>query len=307
MYLAQTLTMRILDSKNPWLTCPTHSALVPISTTHSLFASISGPLRTPASPLLIFFTGAGGPSACYTGIQRQLSPYIRSLFYDRAGYDRSTLPLDETRILCTATARDLRALLVETGLQGPYLLVAHSFGGIVARTFLHECAEGEVQGMLLFDTATELMLALFPRFPPLELEAVGRDVDLAAITHLQRDAGFSDAEWACAIRTVERSSYALSLEDTHASAHELALHRQIDNAAFGTRPLTVVQCNIASDYQLMYDEGIKLGGGTKEEREVSRWFIERTRLYHRQVARAQSWNGGGYGQGLVEENGSGRT
>ncbi|EDU47613.1 conserved hypothetical protein [Pyrenophora tritici-repentis Pt-1C-BFP] len=285
--------MRLPSSKNPWLTSPTHTALVPINTTHVLSTTISGPLRTPTSPLLIFFTGAGAPSAVYTLLQRHLSPHIRCLFYDRAGYDHSTLPPQITQILCHDTARDLRILLRETGLEGPYLLAAHSFGGIAARTFLQTCSEGEVGGMLLFDTASELMLALFNHIPPRELEAVGKYVNLAALTHLKQEAGFSDAEWRYAIEATGRSSRALALEDTHASAHALALSRQIDNVAFGARPLTVVQCNIAGDYQVLYDEGVRLGGGTEEERGVAKKFIEGARVFHGQLARAQCGLSGG--------------
>jgi hypothetical protein len=85
--VARTCIMRVKNSDNPWLTSPHHADLVPIGT-HSLWASVSGPIRTPNSPLLIFFTGAGGPSALYIKLQQALSSHIRCLFYDRAGYDR---------------------------------------------------------------------------------------------------------------------------------------------------------------------------------------------------------------------------
>lgn len=118
---------------------------------------------------MIFITGAGGASAIHVKLQQRLTPYIRCLFYDRAGYDRSTLPpLDSEngdKIVADDTARDLTNLLAATGLEPPYLLVAHSFGGIIARTFLahHNDNPTTIAGMLLFDTATELMLRLSSR------------------------------------------------------------------------------------------------------------------------------------------------
>jgi pimeloyl-ACP methyl ester carboxylesterase len=284
--------MRIRTSTNPWCDSPKHAGLVNIKT-HALWASVSGPIRKDKDPLLIFFTGAGGASAIHVKLQQQLSPFIRCLFYDRAGYDRSTLPaLDEKkdRILASDTARDLTKLLAVTGLQPPYILVAHSFGGIIARTFLqlHVSNPEVVRAMLLFDTATELMLALFPRLPPLELVSIARNVDVEALTHLQRDSGMTDEEWEYAIAASERCRHAQSLEDTHASAYALALHRQLDHGVFHPRPLTVVQCNMTRDYQMLYDEGVKLGDGSEEERAVARGFIEKWGCFHGQLARAQT-------------------
>jgi hypothetical protein len=172
-------------------------------------------------------------------------------------------------------------------LEPPYLLVAHSFGGILLRTFLQYNVES-VGGVLLFDTATEIMLSpLFPRVPPWELLAVAKNVDVEALTHLKEESRMSDEEWECAISANQRCVHALSLEDTHASAYNLALHRQLDLQVFGSRPATVVQCEIVRDYQLLYDEGVRLGDGTKEERAAAREFIERWRAFHGQIARAQ--------------------
>ncbi|KAF1943583.1 hypothetical protein EJ02DRAFT_464923 [Clathrospora elynae] len=196
----------------------------------------------------------------------------------------------QKRILAADTARDLTNLLATTHLQPPYLLVAHSYGGIILRTFFQLqifSAEEPVKAILLFDTATELMLQLFPRVPPLALVEVGGNVDVAALTNLPMDSGFSDEEWKYAVAAEKRCTHALGLEDTHASAHALALHRQLDGKGFGQRPLTVVQCNMAADYQFLYDEVVKLGNGSEEERRAARNFIETWRLFHGQIASAQ--------------------
>jgi pimeloyl-ACP methyl ester carboxylesterase len=283
--------MRIRTDTNPWLALPQHSDLVSIGT-HSLWASVSGPIRKDGDPLLIFFAGAGGSSALYIKLQQALSFHIRCLFYDRAGYDRSTLPpLDESKgkqILATHTASDLQKLLKETGLEPPYLLAAHSFGGILLRTFL-QSNPSIVTGVLLFDTATELILSpLFPRVPPLSLTSIARNVDLEALTHLQKESGMSDEQWDEAITANARCIHALSLEDTHQSAYQLSLYRQLDHHSFGNRPLTVVQCEMVSDYRLLYDEGVRLGDGTEQEREEARAFIERWGALHGQIARTQT-------------------
>ena len=281
-----------IKSDNPWHTRPSHSSPVSIGT-HTLWASVAGPIRTPTSPLLIFITGAGASSAVYTKLREALSKHVRVLFYDRAGYDQSTLPppitLPNGKILAMDTARDLTKLLKATQLEPPYIPMAHSYGGIIARSFLelHKENPTTISGLILCDTATELMLQVFPRIPDANLEAVARNVDWEALTHLREESGMSDAEWAYAMEAQGRSMKGLVREDTHSSGHALALCEQLRFQTLGDRPLLVTRSNMAGDFQRRYDEGVRLGDGTEEEREKARDFILMTRLYHDQIARAQ--------------------
>lgn len=283
--------MRIL-TENPWCSSPSHSGLISVGR-HSLWASVSGPIRTPSCPLLIFITGAGASSAFYIKLQQALSAHARVLFYDRAGYDQSTLPpastLPNGKIYAMDTARDLTKLLRKAQLEPPYVIISHSFGGIIARTFLelHKDNPHTVTGMVLVDTATELMLQLFAHVPDANLVAVAKNVDWEALTHLKEQSGMSEDEWKYASNAQERTNAALKLEDTHASAHELALKHQLDHQTLGWRPLLVLKYNITADYQMMYDEGVRLGDGTKEERENAKKFIQLFEMYHGQIAKAQ--------------------
>ncbi|OAL54122.1 alpha/beta-hydrolase, partial [Pyrenochaeta sp. DS3sAY3a] len=281
-----------LQTTNPWNILPSHSGLVSIKT-HSLWASVSGPLRTsPTDPLLIFITGAGGASAAYIKLQQHLSSFVRVLFYDRAGYDRSTLPENVSsskKIYAADTARDLAALLAATHLAPPYILVAHSYGGIIARAFLalHAHSTHVITGVLLLDAATEMLLRLFARVPPLELVAVAQNVDWNALTDLQGQSGMSEREYRYALEASGRCVHALSLEDTHESAHQLALRRQLDNQALGDTPLSVLRCNTERDFWMMYHAGVELGDGTQQERRAAREFMRDFGAFHEQVARAQ--------------------
>ena len=258
-----------------------------------MWASVSGPVRKLSCPLLIFITGAGGSSAVYIKLQQALSAHIRVLFYDRAGYDQSTLPpesaLPNGKLYAMDTARDLTKLLKATQLEPPYVVMSHSYGGIPARSFLeqHKDDVDTIAGMILCDSATELMLQLFDRLPDANLMAVTKHVDWEALTHLKEQSGMSDAEWEYAIGAQGRTEKALKLEDTHASGHELALFEQFKHQTLGEKPLLVLRFNIAHDLQRSYDEGVRLGDGTREEREKARRFILLFRLYHDQLARAQ--------------------
>ena len=291
-FLLQTAILMHIKSDNPWHSQPSYSGSVSIGT-HTLWASVAGPIRTPTSPLLIFITGAGASSAVYIKLREALSKHIRVLFYDRAGYDQSTLPplttLPNGKILAMDTAHDLTKLLKATHLEPPYIPMAHSYGGIIARSFLelHKANPTTISGLILCDTATELMLQVFPRIPDTNLEAVARNVDWEALTHLREQSGMSDAEWTYAMEAQMRTVKGLAREDTHASGHALALCEQLRFQTLGERPLLVTRSNMAGDFQRRYDEGVGLGDGTEEEREKAREFILMTRLFHDQIARAQ--------------------
>jgi len=286
---------------NPWLESPNHTALVPIPEscpTHSLHAHITGPPRVnPEQPMLVWITGAGGPSALYVALQRHLtdSLNIRCLFYDRAGYDRSTRDSspDKKRILATDSAKDLWDLLEASKIKGSIILAAHSFGGIIAREFLQLVIDRDddnspkIAGILLFDCATELMLQLFPRIPSKELMVIAEDVDFEGITNLIEESGLTDEEVQYIMEALDRTIPAARDEDTHASGRLLAEKGQLDRRVMTDGSLVVVGTNMASDYKLLYDEGLKLGNGTKEERKLAKDFIETFGLYQKQIGRAQ--------------------
>ena len=274
---------------NPWEEDTDISALVPLpSGDVSLFAHASGPSRRHGDPVVILFTGAGGPAAIYVKVQQHLSTFVRTLFYDRAGYDRSTLPSIGAPLTAEGTTQDLDALLEEIDVPPPYILLAHSFGGIPLREFLQYQLQKYkpakvtdiIAGAVLYDTVTELAFALFPRLPSKDLVAVIKDVDWEELTNLKEESGMTDAEWEYAIDAAGRTREKVQgREDTHRSARELAEKRQLEEHVYDCGNLAVIRCNMARDYEVMYDEGVRLGGGTEEEEEGARRFIHDFKLY----------------------------
>jgi pimeloyl-ACP methyl ester carboxylesterase len=277
-----------LDSNNPWLTKPKHSALVSLGT-HSLWASIAGPIRLPNAPLVVFFAGGGAPCALYIKLFQQLSQHVRVFFHDRGGHDKSTLPPpkegEDNGVYAQDIARDLVDLLSITQLKPPYIPVGHSYGGIPARCFfsLDPCA---MAGMMLLDCATEMMLALHPRVPPVEFNIIAEDVDYEKATHFIEESGMTEEEWKYALGAVERCAEGVKRQDTHTSATRLANEFQIDNQAMGSKPLTVLRFHATHDLQVIYDAGVKLGNGTEEQRAAAQAFIDKFGLYHEQLQRA---------------------
>lgn len=114
------------------------------------------------SPTVIMEFGLGGHSLEWAFVQSELARHQRACAYDRAGYgwsDRGPLPR-----LSSTIARELNRLLDRAGLEPPFILVGHSFGGFNIRQ-LQQLRGREVAGMVLIESSHEA------QFERLESEA----------------------------------------------------------------------------------------------------------------------------------------
>ena len=84
-------------------------------------------------PTVVFDAALAGSSVSWTYVQPAVAEFTRACAYDRAGFGRSERgPLPRT---AGRLADELHALLLNAGEPPPYVLVGHSFGGLVARIF----------------------------------------------------------------------------------------------------------------------------------------------------------------------------
>src|SRR5215203_1766941 len=104
------------------------------------------------SPTVVLDSGSGGFSAQWVRVQRQVSGTTRVCAYDRAGMGWSEMgpdPRDARQI-----SGELHTLLGKAGIEGPYVLVGHSFGGMYMQTYANRYPD-EVAGVVLVDTSTD--------------------------------------------------------------------------------------------------------------------------------------------------------
>ena len=99
-------------------------------------------------PSVIFESGIGSTSQNWAKIQESVSEFAHTVSYDRLGLGWSTAAVSER--IPSEVVKELRAMLQAAGIAPPYLLVGHSFGGLVVRYFAAEYPE-EVVGALLVD------------------------------------------------------------------------------------------------------------------------------------------------------------
>jgi pimeloyl-ACP methyl ester carboxylesterase len=92
----------------------------------------------------------GGSSISWSLVQPDVARLTRVCSYDRAGFgwsDAGPMPRTAGRV-----ADELRVLLDRAGVPPPFLLVGHSFGGLVMRIFAAR-HRAEVAGLVLVDPA----------------------------------------------------------------------------------------------------------------------------------------------------------
>ncbi len=103
---------------------------------------------TGTGPTVVLEAGIASSSLGWTALQKELSRYARVITYDRAGFgwsDKTEEPRTLQRIV-----REFRAMLEASGTAKPYLLVGHSFGCFIVRSFAIQHPD-EVSGLVLID------------------------------------------------------------------------------------------------------------------------------------------------------------
>jgi pimeloyl-ACP methyl ester carboxylesterase len=102
------------------------------------------------SPTVVLEAALGNASAHWVRVQQEVSEVTRVCTYDRAGMGWSEggpEPQDAARV-----TGELHALLEGAGVEGPYVMVGHSFGGLYARAYAARYPD-ETAGVVLVDSS----------------------------------------------------------------------------------------------------------------------------------------------------------
>lgn len=265
-------------------------------------SSIPDPTAAAAAiPLVVIIPGAGDVASSYVAVERLLRPWTRTLLYDRSGLGRSEKdpdlvnpdPVPPTQpgsnpesnshpkyttapARSVKAARELHLLLQKLGLnRNPLILVAHSYGAIVAREFLHLYPDA-VAGMVLCDAATERMSDFFT-VPDSNISSVFGDLNYARVTGLRGDTVLSDDEWRARARDIFAGSKGAQAEAASfvEVCEKLREKQQLRNRALGDKPLSVIRANSPRDYERIYEKGVQAGNGTGEQRAAFRALLDR--------------------------------
>jgi pimeloyl-ACP methyl ester carboxylesterase len=135
-------------------------------------------------PLVVFEAGMSAPAAEWVHTQRQISARARTISYDRAGYGGSDVASDNRAL--EHLAGDLAALLDALGETEPVVLVGHSWGGPILRTFAHQ-HPARVAGLVFVDaTLAEIMSPASARVTALSFRVMSALARMGATGLIER-------------------------------------------------------------------------------------------------------------------------
>jgi pimeloyl-ACP methyl ester carboxylesterase len=114
--------------------------------THRLHISCAG----HGTPTVVFDSALAGSVLSWILVQPEVATFTHTCSYDRAGHgwsEAGPMPRTLSRIV-----DELHTLLERTNVPPPFVLVGHSYGGLVAQLYISRYPD-EVAGMVLVDSA----------------------------------------------------------------------------------------------------------------------------------------------------------
>jgi len=100
---------------------------------------------------LVIIPGLGATGAQWSTVRPKLAALTRTCTYDRPGIGLSPGRSHPQAVITVREhAQELRDLLQAAGESGPYLVLGHSYGGLIARSFVRQFPD-RVGGLLLME------------------------------------------------------------------------------------------------------------------------------------------------------------
>ena len=175
------------------------------------------------SPTVVLEAGLGGDHLSWSAVAPALARTTRTCSYDRAGVGLS--PRDSGHRTSGEQVTDLHDLLVVAGEEPPYVVVGHSYGGLLAHEFATAYGK-DVAGVVLIDSSHPAMVRRF----------------LAALGPPRRGESRIRRELRSFLRQEPRNTEGLDLPASLAEARRAG--------SIGDKPLAVITAGVENDPSL---------------------------------------------------------
>lgn len=235
--------------------------------------SVYGPDRVPGTPVVILISGMGSTYAEWNHVRRLLRPTIRVISYNRCGLGISDpSPHPRTALNMASELKELISNNVR--ISPPYVVLCHSFGGIIAREFLelfHQENSSDIVGMICVEANQEESIALWPEYNLLDM---AKGLDWMKEIGLDKIGCLTDEDWKevkeeqskeTFQQTVQREmkDYALSCK-TLGTKHQLSRSPPL----LRDYPVSVAKGYPDLDLRKVYEAAVRLGRGSPEQRKL---------------------------------------
>jgi pimeloyl-ACP methyl ester carboxylesterase len=215
-------------------------------------------------PTVILETGSAGYYGAWEWVQREIEKHTRVVSYDRAGLGFSDKVAGKRD--ADSMARELDAMLTAAGERPPYILVGHSFGGLLMMAYAHLYSE-KTAGLILVDPShpdqiernSELRkwMQNFRRF--FHVAAAASHLGIMRVTDMLS----SMSEGLPELERMRARSFFVSARHLKSSARELDAWKETTDLArsihLGSLPVLILsasepQVDWVRDFQTMHDE-----------------------------------------------------
>ncbi|KAM0552689.1 hypothetical protein ACHAPJ_007786 [Fusarium lateritium] len=243
---------------------------------YKLEVTIHGPPRRAHNPIVIIIPGITSSIKEWTAVTQSLSEWISVVNYERAGYGQSEAAPTEDSRTAEEIATELHILIRVAKITPPYIVVCHSYGGIIAREFVRLRNLAQFKGFVFVDANTGETPLTFPN-PFVRALQVGINTLKVCYGDSHR---LGESAWQALLEEEARPEHEAAAEreiaQYHASgesfrAKELSSDEQPE---LGRVPLMVLHADYAVDLNKIYLEGLRLGNGTEADRAGMQEFIK---------------------------------
>jgi pimeloyl-ACP methyl ester carboxylesterase len=294
IYCQQLETIIMDSNSSEEVVQSTYIELPPDTTGHrnKIHIRAAGKQSTPQQPTVVLICGLGSSCLSFTVVQHALAAAgAPSFTYDRLGIGRSSpLPPADSVDATTGTetppprprpaealATELDTVLHTAGISPPYILVPHSYGGVIAWEYIAAHAS-RVVGLLAIDANSPRSCERPLNDKDLEVLAEGLPAgalvypDIVGLTAANRLPTALWEEWIEKTPPPEPWLHGTGGELAEMQRYDescRALHRHalLQSHPLAKWPVTVLKGNTESDLRRLIDASEALGGGTKTAHE----------------------------------------
>jgi pimeloyl-ACP methyl ester carboxylesterase len=149
-------------------------------------------------PAVVFISGLADKLQTWKEVQPRVARFSQTFAYDRAGIGESDAVSGSRTSL--EVAKELHGLLINAKIKAPYILVAHSIGGLHARMFAH-LYPAEVAGLVLVDVLHEQQLLAFR---DIVIDGLTEDQVLEMVADQEDMTGGGRAEFLASLRSADQ-------------------------------------------------------------------------------------------------------